>query len=264
MLFNNFLNLKSYPVYSKQLFSLFFCVLSTPTVLAATFISPEFVNADVDSSSFIATPGGGAILNGGTFAFEIENSASSVWNNGGGGFSGTERVSGTFSFAVTSGYQISSLRLGAGGFWAANDATVNAVLTLNDDDNGLSETSFVSECGCFADSTGVWKSLTPTISYLPGLSSVQGSFTIDFSSSPNSAAALGFGDIYGANNAETAFPSTGSAGELYRGPTLYVTLEQVSAVPEPAEWAMMLAGLAIVGRLTRKAAKARLNSASTD
>jgi hypothetical protein len=107
---------------------------------------------------------------------------------------------------------------------------------------------------------------TPIMSYVPGLNSVQGSFTFDFSASPNNASALGFGDIYGANNAETAFPSTGSAGELYRGPTLYVTLEdvQVSAVPEPAEWAMMLAGLALVGRLTRKSSQARPNSTSSD
>jgi hypothetical protein len=251
-------------VYSKIILSALIGLSLTPAATAATFFSPEFVNADVDSSSFTSTPGGGLVSNGGVFAFEIENATSTVWNNGGGGFTGTERVSGTYSFAVASGYQISSLRLGGGGFWAANDATVSVTATLNDDDSGLTESNTVSDCGCFANSAGIWKLITPIMSYAPGLNSVQGSFTFDFSASPNNASALGFGNIYGANNAETTFPSTGSAGELYRGPTLYVTLEQVSAVPEPAEWAMMLAGLALVGRLTRKSSQARPNSTSSD
>jgi hypothetical protein len=247
------------------LLTIFTAVLLAAPVNANTvsFIQTPFTSATMstaDGSTGFTAQAGSSSANPspGLYAFEIENSANPYWNSNGGpipfegGFK--TRIDGSFNLQASAGYQITSVYMGAGGlFQSTNGAPASVFMEVTD-----SESNFSWEYRTFT-SSGVdtensrWKFSSPTFSYLAGLNALSGRFSFDFDGSPCELCTRS-SFIYGTNDEmDGAFPNATVVGPLYRGPTLYVSVEQsVSAVPEPHEWAMMLSGMALVGAIAKR------------
>jgi hypothetical protein len=225
-------------------------------VSAAVLFSDTILTATLNSSSFAAVLGGGVVaIGGGVYALELERADTGVpapgnplWGAANAAAppaglllaaSQTSTVLANWSLAAGAGYKIDSLSFSAGGqIVTLGNGTAQNQVTLTS--GLLTGTSGLSA----ASTTGSWSSTTPTISTggVTVLSSVDLSVLL---SAKKAAGGLGTSSIVGYDDAGLA----GVTGEVFRGPTLYVTL---SPIPEPGEWAMMLAGLSVVGLMVRR------------
>jgi hypothetical protein len=232
---------------------------------SVSFVQTPFTTASVATADFSAVAGSNSTNpSSGFYAFEIENGPNIFWNSIGDAVPAEgvlkSSIDGSFGFQVASGYQITSLAVGAGGIWqSSGGAPVGMLMRITDD-----QANFVVDSRNFASvdaptEYGGWKVYSSAFQYAPGLTSLSGNFEFrfnavacDFCVSPTGDPYSSF--IYGTNDeAFGPFPVGTVNGQLYRGPTVYVSVEQiVSSVPEPHEWALMLSGIAMVGALARK------------
>jgi hypothetical protein len=237
------------------IFSAFICA----SAKAAVFINPApFISADM---TVTATPTSSSAVNvassadflpastiqspsANTFQFELE-SAGVGW--GGVNFApgltgGKLGVGGTFSFEVASGYQITQLYGAmAGAYDLDTDSKLQAYVQIDDGFHQQPVNTLEIIGGA-----GAWTSSFLVEPYAAGTTTVSGSFYYYLNGQPDYNT-NGYGEIIGLNN-----PSSNYGANGY-GPSIFVTVEQIaSAVPEPSEWALLLAGLGLVSAIAKR------------
>jgi hypothetical protein len=222
---------------------------------SAVLFTDSMITADLTSTNIgSAVLGGPVSYSPGIFAFELERGGvNPVWGSATAnlvaGSSNTSVTSAAWTLTAGAGYQITSMYLAAGGNYAVTGAgSATHALSLTDG----SSTTGVSNTLTGAPG-GSWFSQTSAINY-SGVNSVNATLGVTLTAARNgglgnSSATFGLDDggfigVGGFNN-QLGF-------EAYLGPTLFV---QVSPIPEPGEWAMMMAGLGVVGVIARRKRK---------
>jgi PEP-CTERM motif len=188
-----------------------------------------------------------------THAFEIEAAtlADPLWANNPNVIIAEPNFAGNYSFTAAAGYVINSIALRGGGNWATGlggGVSSTASLTAN----ALS----AAGAGVFSNAVnnipftagGTWDVQTSTISFLGGVSSVSGNigFSLNRTGVLSLIAGLDDAGILGGSLLGASFTQS---AEAYLAPTILLS---VSPIPEPGEWAMMLAGLGVVGAIARR------------
>jgi hypothetical protein len=223
---------------------------------SAVLFTNSMITADLTSTNISSAVLGGPVeYSPGIFAFELERGGvSPVWGSATAnlvaGSNNSSTTSAAWTLTAGAGYQITSMYLSAGGNYAVTGAgSVTHSLSLTD-----GATTVISSNILSGAPGGSWFDATQGISYLSGVSSVNATLGVKLTAARNggfgnSSATFGLDDGgfigVGAFNNQLGF-------EAYLGPTLFV---QVSPVPEPGEWAMMLAGLGVVSMIARRRRK---------
>jgi hypothetical protein len=225
---------------------------------AAVSFTDGILTANLISDNFSAVLGGGTVAQGaGLYALELERSTDILVPNpppipGSIAINGWGRTSIAFGTAAGSnptnfvaswnlvaapGYRIDSLLFSASGVYVTANGSVKHQTTLT---NGSS--SVTSGVGTGSAVAGTWVSNTGPL----GTGSVASIASVDLNVLLTAQRnAFGSSAIVGLDDAGL----TGFGAETFSGPTLYVT---VTAIPEPGEWAMMIAGLSVVGLMARR------------
>jgi hypothetical protein len=264
-------HLPSVMLSPKSLRILFIFALFTSVGVpqAATLVGPPFVNAVISidypetqatgaaqiPASFSSAP---AVSNGiaadgsTTFRFSLDYAAPGWFridtspNAVPSGSGGNMNLKSSFTFEVAAGYELTQLYATGGGYISlAGDARASTYINLYDS----SFTNLITTGGGFktgATSNHLWLETTGVYSFIPGTTSFSGALFL--AAGANDGTQLGgtgaaiFGGLNGFD------PSSGS----YMSPSYYLTVAPVvSAVPEPSEWALLLAGLTSVSLLVR-------------
>jgi hypothetical protein len=205
---------------------------------------------------------GTAVLGGGAvgplsllYAFELERSGTNpIWGSAARITSGstTSSYTSSWTFAAASGYRFDSIYAIAGGnYVTTGTGSVSYLTTLSSSTTGASVNANGSLTGASS-----WLSPTSTITFAPGLNLTTLNANLNVKLSAQRAGGfLSTATIVGLDNAGL----TGIANfnnplgtEAYRGPTVFV---QVSVIPEPSDFAMLLAGLAVVSVIVKRRAK---------
>jgi hypothetical protein len=225
---------------------------------AAVSFADSIITATGNSNILgTAMLGGGAVGSPSLlYAFELERSGiNPIWGSAARLLTSGSTVStysSSWTFAAASGYRFDSISAIAGGNYATTGSgSVSYLTSLSSPTPGASVNTTGTLTGI-----GSWQSPTSTITFAPGLNLTTLNANLNVKLSAQRAG--GFGStatIVGLDNAGI----TGIANfnnplgtEAYRGPTVFV---QVSVVPEPSDFAMLLAGLAVVSVIVKRRAK---------
>jgi hypothetical protein len=154
--------------------------------------------------------------------------------------SGGVNVSSTFlanlGLSTSTYYRITGLKFEAGGNYAALNGSVRHTTSFTSSaGNGTSGTTI------YTNRIGDWSGTTGLVSFAP-VASTNVNLSVALQAQRN---AIASSSIFGLDNSGTL----GAGPETFRAPTLYVS---ISPVPEPGEWAMMIAGLGVVGLIARR------------
>jgi hypothetical protein len=223
---------------------------------SAVLFTNSMITADLTSTNISSAVLGGPVLfSPGMFAFELERGGvSPVWGSATANFlagsTNSSITSASWTLTAGSGYQITQIYLAAGGNYAVTGAgSATHLLSLTDGASTVTSSNVLTGAP-----GGSWSDATSGINYLPGLSSVNATLGVTLTAARNggfgnTSATFGLDDGgfigVGAFNNQFGF-------EAYLGPTLFV---QVSPIPEPGEWAMMMAGLGVVSMIARRRRK---------
>jgi hypothetical protein len=264
----------------KQLFVSSITAISLASAQAAVLFSDSVLTANLISDNFQAELGGGVVAQPvvapGTlvYALELEHattppsptnppSMDHIWGQALASsllFPSTysvtisKHVTASWALTAQAGYRIDSLRFEAGGNYSIggfSQATVSPGYVEH-------QVSFNAGAGVVSSPLGRvngvastefganWFNSTGTVS-TGGVTSLS-NIDLDVLLRANFITSL-----YNGRSVIAGFDDgiSGGGSESFLGPTLYVTLSQVSPVPEPAEWLMMLVGLGVVGALAR-------------
>jgi hypothetical protein len=242
-------------------------VLASPTY-AATFISAEVGGTiTATTASFGAGEVGTAssAFGGFTHAFEIETAtgADPLWANNPNVVIAVPNVviavpnfAGTYSFSAAAGYVINSIALRGGGNWATgpnlsfapNTVSASATLSANAFNAGGLGVFAAGPNAILGTTGGTWDAQTSTITFLGGVSNVAGNINFNLNRTGLLSLIAGLDDA-GVLGGTTLAATFTQSSEAYLAPTILLS---VSAIPEPGEWAMMLAGLGVVGAIARR------------
>jgi PEP-CTERM motif len=230
-------------------------VLTSPTY-AATFLSSE-VSGTITATTASFVPGEvgtpSSAFGGFTHAFEIEAATAidPLWANNPNVIIAGPTFSGNYSFSAAAGYVINSISLRGGGNWATGiGGGVGATATLSANASNAAGTGVFASGPNLIPLTngGTWDVQTSTITFAGGVSSVAGN--IDFSLTRTGLLSLIAGlDDAGVLGGSLLGATFTQSAEAYLAPTILLS---VSPIPEPGEWAMMLAGLGVVGAIARR------------
>jgi hypothetical protein len=265
----------------KQLLVCSFAAISFSNAQAAILFSDSVLTANLVSNNFQAELGGGVVaqpvVTPGTvvYALELEHATTppsqtnplgndQIWgqalvqsfafpstNN----ITISKNITANWSLTAQAGYQIDSLRFEAGGNYVVGGVSQSAgspgyvahQVSLNVGAGVVSSALSTVNAIVNTDFGGDWSNSTPVV-MTGGVTSLT-SVDLDVLLRANFVT-----NLYTGRTVITGFDdqNAGGGSESFLGPTLYVTLSQVSPVPEPAEWAMMLAGLGMVGVVSRR------------
>jgi hypothetical protein len=223
---------------------------------AVTFSSAQ-VSGSINPTTATFGPGEAgtpsSAFGGFTHAFEIEAAtlANSIWAlNPSIPFAVASSNAGTFNFAAASGYVINAIALRGGGNWATGPfGTVSsgAILSANGNSASGGGVFAVSPNNIPLATGGRWEAQTSTISFAGGVANVIGNYEFILSrGGPSLVAGLDDEGVLGGTILASTFTQS---AEAYLAPTILLS---VSAIPEPGEWAMMLAGVGTICAIARR------------
>jgi hypothetical protein len=166
------------------------------------------------------------------------------------GFSSNYSLTGTYSFSTQPNYLITGVYASMGGIYTIEGSgAFNANAGLSE---GFLEVDSIAVQLHPAGTNLPWSSSSGLIAFPAGRQSINGNFNFLIVENPTF-------ELSAAR--QPTFSRTIVRGETlgpYYGPSIFVTVEQVvSAVPEPGEWAMMLAGLGMVSFIAKRRKQAR-------
>ncbi len=158
-------------------------------------------------------------------------------------------IGGDYSFAAQAGYQITSIYAAMGGvYWISGSGSFSPSVALAV--NGSVELDEIAIQSFPAGSELAWNKSSPTYNFSTPRTSISGNFNFSILENPQ----LDFDANGNPTNSITAV--LGRPTGASSGPSLFVTVEQItSPIPEPSEWAMMLAGLALVSAIAKRRAQ---------
>jgi hypothetical protein len=234
-------------------------VIALSNAQAAVVFNDGILSANLISSNFSGVltnlpgaPGNIGTVNrgGGVYALELERptllALQNAWGvatttTGSAGASVSTSILASWGLTASTYYRITGLQFSAGGSFAALNGSVQHSTSFT---TSIPGSLLVSSGTSAASNTiGNWSSTTG----LQTLSPVSSIANVDLSVALRAQrnAVFSTSSIIGLDDSGVG----GFGGESFRGPTLYVS---VSAVPEPGEWAMMIAGLGVVGLIARR------------